>query len=116
MEDEEADSEFWGQDFFAEEEREADWEKSGSEATDVPDSDFDMSVRAAGLQRCRFELWPRVSLGASNGNATPPKVLLSEALFTGAKLFSGSHFAWKTLHLTLQPRSGVKFVCSRRVT
>ncbi len=28
-----------------EEEREADWEKSGSEATDVPDSDFDQSVR-----------------------------------------------------------------------
>ncbi len=28
-----------------EEEREADWEKSGSEATDVPDSDFDISVR-----------------------------------------------------------------------
>ena len=46
LEDEEADQEFWGQDFFREEEREADWEKSGSEATDVPDSDFDKSVRA----------------------------------------------------------------------
>ena len=45
LEDEEADQEFWGQEFFKEEEREADWEKSGSEATDVPDSDFDQSVR-----------------------------------------------------------------------
>ena len=49
LEDDEADSEFWGQDFFAEEEREADWQKSGSEATDVPDSDFDVSVRMLGL-------------------------------------------------------------------
>lgn len=45
LEDDEADNEFWGQDFFAEEAKEADWQESGSEATDVPDSDFDVSVR-----------------------------------------------------------------------
>lgn len=47
LEDDEADNEFWGQDFFAEEAKEADWQKSGSEATDEPDSDFDVSVRTA---------------------------------------------------------------------
>lgn len=33
-----------GQDFFAEEERDTDWESSGDEVKDTVDSDFDKSV------------------------------------------------------------------------
>lgn len=42
-EEDEADQEFWGQDFFAEEERDTDWESSGDEVKDTVDSDFDKS-------------------------------------------------------------------------
>jgi len=42
-EEDEADQQFWGQDFFQEEEKDTDWESSGDEVKDTVDSDFDLS-------------------------------------------------------------------------
>ena len=39
-----ADEDFWNQDFFAEEQKEAEYTASESEKEDVPDSDFSDSV------------------------------------------------------------------------
>lgn len=39
-----ADEEFWNQDFFAEEDRDQEFEASESEEEDVPDTDFSDSV------------------------------------------------------------------------
>ena len=50
MEDEEGDVEFWNQEFFAEEVQDIDYQES-SEEEDVPDSDFEQSVRARGNGR-----------------------------------------------------------------
>jgi hypothetical protein len=48
MEDEaEGDEDFWNQEFFAEEAQDIDYQES-SEEEDVPDTDFEDSVRAAG--------------------------------------------------------------------
>ncbi len=45
LEDQEsADEEFWNQDFFAEEEKDQEFEASESEQEDVPDSDFSEEV------------------------------------------------------------------------
>ncbi len=46
VEEDDADQEFWGQDFFQEEARDTDWESSASESEDEPDSDFDQPVRS----------------------------------------------------------------------
>lgn len=42
-----ADEEFWGQDFFAEEDKDDEFEASESEQEDVADADFSDSVRPA---------------------------------------------------------------------
>ena len=48
MEDEaEGDEDFWNQEFFAEEAQDIDYQES-SEEEDVPDTDFEESVRCAG--------------------------------------------------------------------
>lgn len=44
-EQESADEEFWNQEFFAEEEKDREFEASESEEEDVPDTDFSESVR-----------------------------------------------------------------------
>ena len=111
LEDEEADSEFWGQDFFAEEEREADWEKSGSEATDVPDSDFDMSVCARVTALAVYvvaEGWALKIAWDGRGNLQTRDSTLVWCASEQGQVFgltTCKAAAWM-VRLTVQPRSG----------
>ena len=50
-EEESADEDFWKQDFFAEEDKDSEFEASESEQEDIPDADFSESVRC--LESCK---------------------------------------------------------------